>query len=181
MSVIDTVRRNTKTLGTVALVAYISVILAANYLTEHYGMVAVGFGLTATAGTFAAGAALLVRDMVQDTLGRAATVIGILAGAGLTWFVSPALATASAVAFLVAELADMAIYTPLRSRGWTPAVIASNVVGAIVDTFVFLHLAGFPVTAQGVEGQLVGKLLWATALPVALVVAVRQVRKPVTA
>lgn len=163
-------------LGAAILAVYVGVIVAANYLTEHYGMVAVGFGLAATAGTYAAGAALLLRDVVQDALGRVAVVVGILVGAGLTYLISPALATASAVAFLLAELADMAIYTPLRRKGWARAVLASNCVGAVVDTYVFLHIAGFPITSEGVGGQLVGKLLWATLLPVAVVLTVAKVR-----
>ncbi|MFJ5294464.1 VUT family protein [Streptomyces sp. NPDC088348] len=163
--------------GSLALTAYAASITAANYLTTRYGMVPVGFGLTTTAGTFAAGAALLCRDVVQDALGRAWVLAGIATGAALTLVTSPALAAASAASFLVAECADMTVYTPLRSRGWAKAVIASNTVGAIVDTLLFLFLAGFPITASTVGGQLAGKLAWATLLPVAAVVAVRQVRR----
>ena len=162
-----------------ALTAYITAIVAANWLTTRYGFVSVGPGLATTAGTFAAGAALLLRDVVQDTAGRAWVLAGIGIGAALTWATSPALAVASATAFLIAECADMAVYTPLRDRGWARAVLASNTVGAIVDTLLFLTLAGFPVTAATVGGQLVGKLAWATALPVAAVLTVRQVRRAV--
>ena len=160
-----------------ALTAYIAAIVAANWLTTRYGFVSVGPGLATTAGTFAAGAALLLRDVVQDTAGRAWVLAGIGIGAALTWATSPALAVASATAFLIAECADMAVYTPLRDRGWARAVLASNTVGAIVDTLLFLALAGFPVTAATVGGQLVGKLAWATALPVAAVLTIRQVRR----
>jgi len=170
---------NNPTRGATALTAYALTIVAANYLTTRYGMVPVGFGLVTTAGTFAAGAALLLRDVVQDTLGRAWVLVGIATGALLTWATSPALAVASATAFLVAESADMAVYTPLRDRGWARAVLASNAFGAVVDTILFLLLAGFPVTAATVGGQLVGKLAWATLLPVAAVLAVRQVRRAV--
>lgn len=163
-----------------AAVGYIAAIVAANWLTAHHGLVPVGFGLTATAGTFAAGAALLLRDLVQDTAGRAAVLASILAGAVLTWATSPALAVASSTAFLLAEAADMAVYTPLRERGWARAVLASNAVGAVVDTVAFLSLAGFPVTASAVGGQLAGKLAWATALPVAAVLITRQVRRAVS-
>lgn len=166
-----------KKLGPVVFVAYVLTILSANWLVEHFGLVSVGFGLMATAGTYAAGAALLLRDVVQDLCGRWWVVAGIVTGALLTLLVSPALAFASAAAFLVSELADMMIYTPLRDRGWAKAVVASNIVGAVVDTFVFLWLAGFPVTTQGVGGQLVGKLIWATAIPVALVVGIREIRR----
>ena len=169
----------TTTRGLAALTAYIAAIVAANWLTTRYGLVHVGPGLMTTAGTFAAGAALLLRDVVQDTAGRAWVLGGIAAGAALTWATSPALAVASATAFLIAECADMAVYTPLRDRGWARAVLASNTVGAIVDTLLFLTLAGFPVTVATVGGQLVGKLAWATALPVAAVLTVRQVRRAV--
>jgi queuosine precursor transporter len=81
------------------------------------------------------------------------------------------------VAFLLAELLDTAVYTPLRSRGWARAALLSGIVGAVADTYAFLALAGFPITAQTVGGQLVGKALWATAAPVLIVVAVRGVRR----
>ncbi|MFI6862620.1 VUT family protein [Streptomyces sp. NPDC050421] len=163
--------------GPAALAGYVGAIAAANWLTARYGMVPVGAGMLTTAGTFAAGAALLLRDTVQDTLGRGWVLAGIAAGAALTWATSPALAVASATAFLAAELADMGVYTPLRARGWARAVLASNAVGAVVDTLLFLFLAGFPITAATVGGQLIGKLAWATLLPVAAVVAVRRWRR----
>ncbi|MER5277770.1 VUT family protein [Streptomyces sp. NPDC002809] len=165
--------------GPAALTGYVGAITAANWLTARYGMVPVGAGLLTTAGTFAAGAALLLRDTVQDLLGRGWVLAGITTGAALTWATSPALAVASATAFLAAELADMGVYTPLRHRGWARAVLASNAVGAVVDTLLFLLLAGFPITAATVGGQLVGKLAWATLLPVAAVVTVRRWRRAV--
>lgn len=165
------------TAGVATLAAYAGCITAANYLTTRYGMVPVAPGLVTTAGTYAAGAALSSRDLVQDTLGRAAVIAGIAAGAALTWATSPALAVASATAFLVAELADMAVYTPLRRHGWAKAVLASNAAGAVADTLLFLWLAGFPVTGATVGGQVAGKLAWATALPVALVVLARKVSR----
>lgn len=167
-----------KKLGPIVFMLYVLTILSANWLVEHFGLVSVGFGLMATAGTYAAGVALLLRDVVQDLCGRWWVIAGILTGALLTLFVSPALAFASAAAFLVSELTDMAVYTPLRERGWARAVVVSNIVGAIVDTFIFLWLAGFPVTPAGVGGQLVGKLIWATALPVILVlIIIREIRE----
>jgi queuosine precursor transporter len=160
-----------------AITAYILAITAANWLTTRYGIVPMGFGFATTAGTYAAGLALLLRDTVQDTCGWRWVLAGIGAGAALTALTSPALAVASTVAFLLAELLDMAVYTPLRERGWARAALASGIAGAIVDTYAFLALAGFPITWQTVGGQLVGKTLWATLLPVLLVVTVRQVRR----
>lgn len=165
------------TRGVLALTTYMTAIVAANWLTTHYGLVAVGFGLTATAGTYAAGAALLLRDVVQDTCGPLWVLAGIAAGTALTAVLSPALALASATAFLLAELLDMAVYTPLRERGWGRAALLSGIAGAVVDTYAFLALAGFPITTQTVSGQLVGKAVWMTALPVLAVLVVRQVRR----
>jgi uncharacterized PurR-regulated membrane protein YhhQ (DUF165 family) len=153
---------------------YIAAIVLANTLTAHYGLVPVGFGLVATAGTYAAGFALLARDVVQETGGVWIVLVGIAIGGALSWwFATPQLAVASVVAFTLAELADLAVYTPLRRKGFTLAAFASNVVGAIVDTYVFLHIAGFPITHQVVAGQLVCKLLWATVLPLAVIMGVR--------
>ena len=163
--------------GAASLTAYATAITAANYLTARHGMVHVGFGLTTTAGTFAAGAVLLARDAVQDTLGRRWAVAGIAIGTALTAVTSPALAFASAAAFVVAEAADMGVYTPLRTRGWARAALASGIIGALVDTLLFLYLAHFPITTATVGGQLVGKIAWATFLPVLLVITVRGWRR----
>lgn len=170
-------------LGILALSAYLAVAVGANVATSRYGFVPVGFGLLATAGTYCAGAALFVRDLVQDAAGRW-VVLGALAVAAVLSAVlaTPALAVASGVAFGVAELLDLIVYTPLRRRGWVRAVVASNVVGGIADTFLFLWLAGFPITASVVSGQLVGKA-WLTLIPLVLVLAVRRavLRQPVHA
>lgn len=152
-----------------AVVAYLASIVVANWLTARYGLLPTGFGLMATAGTFAAGLAFVARDAVQDAAGRLATVAVLTVGCVLSWFLaSPALALASAAAFGLSELVDMAVYTPLRRKGYIRAAIASNLVGAVVDTFVFLWLAGFAITAGVVGGQLVGKA-WATVATVLLV------------
>lgn len=167
---------NRTTLGSAALGAYIASIAAANITTAHYGLVSVGFGLTATAGTYFAGGALFLRNLVQDAFGRPAVIAAILTGALLSALTSPALALASGCAFLIGELADMTLYTPLRRSGWARAVIPASLLGAVIDTFVFLSLAHFPVTAAGVSGQIVGKT-WAVWVPVLLVSLARSVRR----
>lgn len=165
-------------LGYAAAVGVVVTAVLANVLTSRYGFVSLGFGLSASAGTYAAGAALGLRDAVQSGLGKRAVLAVIAVGAALSYvFADVHIATASAVAFGVAELSDLLIYTPLRARGWRKAVVASNAVGGVVDTLVFLYLAGFPMTAAGFEGQLVGKLLYATLIPVALVSAVGAARR----
>lgn len=155
-----------------AILGYLATIVAANWLTAEYGLVPVGFGLLATAGTYAAGLAFVLRDAVQDTAGRLAVLGALLVGAGLSWWLAnPALAVASAAAFGLSELADMAIYTPLRKRGYVRAAVASNLVGSVVDTVVFLWLAGFGLAPLVIAGQLVGKVT-VTVVVVGLVVVV---------
>jgi uncharacterized PurR-regulated membrane protein YhhQ (DUF165 family) len=159
-----------------AAAAFISTILAANYVTSEYGMVPVGFGLAATAGTYLAGLAFILRDLVQDLAGRRAVIAVIAVGAALSYAVSdPFIATASAAAFLLSESADFAVYTPLRKRGYVRAAVASNIVGAVVDTIVFLSIAQFPLR-QAFAGQMVGKIM-VTLVVVVLVAAARVLRK----
>jgi uncharacterized PurR-regulated membrane protein YhhQ (DUF165 family) len=170
-----------RTLGLLAAALLIATVAIANYLTTRYHFVTVGFGLTAAAGTYAAGLALGLRDLVHDLLGRRAVIVVIVIGAAVSYLVAdPFIALASGVAFLIAEAADFAVYVPLRRRGaiggrrWTVAVVGSNVVGAVVDTVVFLALAfGWAaVTWPALAGQLVGKG-WAT---LALIIVIGGVR-----
>jgi uncharacterized PurR-regulated membrane protein YhhQ (DUF165 family) len=162
----------------VAAVAFLACILAANYVTTEHGMVPVGFGLVATAGTYLAGLSFVLRDAVQDTMGRRVVLALIVTGAGLSYLVSdPFIALASGVAFLVSELADLAVYTPLRRHGYIRAAVASNIVGAFVDTFLFLWIAGFPLA--GWQGQMVGKLAITAAVVLVVGVARAVLRQPV--
>ncbi len=166
----------------VAIAAHIGSIVLANILTDRFGLVPVWPGLVVTAGTYAAGFALLARDLVHRYGGPAWALASIAVGAALSWLMaSPALAAASFVAFTLAEVADLLVYTPLRRRSFTLAALASNAVGAPIDTVVFLSLAGFGLAAPVVIGQLIGKLLWATALPLLVVWMVRRalLRQPV--
>ncbi|GAA3292681.1 VUT family protein [Dactylosporangium vinaceum] len=156
------------------VLAFVATVVAANVLTAVFGLVPVGFGLTATAGTAAAGVTLLARDWVHDVAGGPAVLVCIAAGALLSaGLAGPRLALASATAFAVSELADLAVYQPLRRRGLVRAVLASNAVGAPLDTIVFLTLAGLPVWAA-LPGQLWVKAL-TTAIPVAVVWTARAV------
>lgn len=141
----------------VVAVAYVACVVLANVLTEHLGLVPVAFGLVTTAGTYAAGATLLARNIAQSLIGRLPVLALIGVGIALSWWLaSPALAVASAVAFALSETTDMAVFTSIK--GWSRAALASASVAAVVDTFVFLHLAGFPVTTESVAGQLVVKI-----------------------
>jgi len=164
--------------GYVAAVAYIGTIFAANWAIARYGAVPVGFGLVAPTGVYFVGLAFTLRDLVQDWLGRWAVIIAILLGAAASAVVSPRFAFASAVAFLLSELSDFAVYTPLRERNWLGAVALSNLVGLLFDSVLFLWLA-FHSFAY-LPGQIVGKA-WMTLMAVAVLAVVRTRRRVVPA
>lgn len=162
----------------VVLAAYIATIPAANVLIEHFGTVPVGFGLVAPAGVYMVGAALVLRDLAREAAGRTAVVLAIAVGAVLSWVLAaPALALASAAAFLLAESLDFAVYEPLRERGLLLAMAASNAVGILADSLLFLWLA-FGSLAF-LPGQLAGKA-WMTVAAIVVIAAIRSRRRAVT-
>ena len=153
--------------------AYLGTIVAANWAITEFGVIPVGFGLLAPAGVLFAGLAFTLRDLLHETGGRWAVLAAIAAGAGLSFAVaSPALAAASTAAFGLSEAFDWAVYEPLRRRRWLIAVAASNVVGLVVDSVLFLWLA-FGSLAF-LPGQIVGKA-WVTLAAIALLAAGRAV------
>lgn len=161
-------------IGVAAALLFVGTVWLANWLVVRYGIVPVGYGLSAPAGVFAVGLAFTLRDVVHRTLGRGAVVICIGAGCLLAWLIEAnaqipggvvSIAFASAVAFLFSETADLLVYTPLEERSFTGAVAASNIVGALVDSALFLWLAFGSLAFF--TGQVVGKLeMTAAALPV---------------
>lgn len=154
----------------------------ANWMTTALGLVPAGFGLMVTAGTYAAGLALGLRDALHEAGGVRWVLAAIAGGIALSLLLGDGrIALASAVAFGLAELADLAVYAPLRRRAWTAAVIASNAIGAVVDTLVFLAIAGFPLTAELVGGQLLVKAVWVTALFLVVAAGAQRVLRAVTA
>src|SRR5258707_4545847 len=78
----------------------------------------------------------------------------------------PQLIFVSTTAFLLSELADFAVYTPLQSRGLVLAVLASSVVGLIADSVLFLWLAFGSL--EFLAGQIIRKS-WMVLLAIPLV------------
>ncbi len=152
-------RSTGQVIGLIAVLLYIATIFAANWAIQRFGPVTVGFGYMAPAGVYFAGLAFTLRDITHDTLGRVWVLLAILIGAGLSAMVSTEFALASGVAFLVSELADFAIYSPLRERNWLGAVAASNVVGLVADSVLFLWIAFGSLNF--LTGQIIGKV-WMT-------------------
>lgn len=152
------------------LTAFLSTVVLANWLVQTYGIVPVGFGLMAPAGVYVVGLAFILRDALHE-VDRRLVVVAILAGAVLSLLVAdPRLAWASGAAFLVSESLDMAVWVPLRERSYVAALLASNTVGIVADSALFLWLAFGGLTF--LPGQAVGKA-WMTLLAGALLVAWR--------
>jgi uncharacterized PurR-regulated membrane protein YhhQ (DUF165 family) len=120
----------------------------------------------------AIGVAFTLRDLVQRRLGLHLTVLvlAILIAAGLSALLDPSLALASGVAVLMAEGLDLFVYNPLQRWHLIVAVVASNLVGLVVDSVIFLWLA-FGSLAQ-LEGQIIGKA-WTTLVALPLVAGLR--------
>jgi uncharacterized PurR-regulated membrane protein YhhQ (DUF165 family) len=160
--------------GSIAcFLAFLGCIPAANWMIGNIGTVCAsphgpclvpvapwgpgGHPLMAPSGVLMIGLALVLRDLVQRRLGRGVALAAIVAGAALSGAVAPPqLVYASATAFLLSELADFAVYTPLQERGLVLAVLASSVVGLIADSVLFLWLAFGSL--DFLAGQILGKL-----------------------
>lgn len=145
---------------------YIATIPLANWMIGNIGtfcipdgpcMIPVGFGMTAPSGVLMVGAALVLRDQVQEHLGTQWSLIAILIGAVLSYLLAdPFIAIASILAFGVSELVDFFAYTKVRQKSRELAIAVSGLVGAIFDSIVFLYIA-FGSLAY-IEGQIFGKL-----------------------
>jgi uncharacterized PurR-regulated membrane protein YhhQ (DUF165 family) len=166
--------------GTIFLVLFCLTIPAANWMIGHVGtvcapngpcLVPVAPGVMAPSGVLM-GAALVLRDLVQRRLGVEFGVGAIIAGAALSAGLAPrSLVLASAVAFLLSEFADFLVYTPLARRRLVAAVVASSIVGLIVDSIVFLWLAFGSL--EFLFGQVLGKL-WMVLLAIPFVAWIRR-------
>ena len=166
MSTATATARDDRVEGAGYLVLYILCIPAANWMIGNLGtfcapdggpcMLPVAPGLMAPSGVVMVGLALVLRDLVQRRLGRWWSLAAIAIGAVLSAFLAaPALVVASTAAFLLSELADFAVYTPLQRRRFILAVMASSALGLVVDSVLFLWLAFGSL--DFLAGQIVGK------------------------
>lgn len=168
--------RSARHFGVLAFLLFLGAIPLANWMIGHVGevclahgpcLIPVAPGIMAPSGVLTAGVALVLRDIVQRCLGARFGVLAIIAGALLSILVAPvSLVRASASAFLLSELADFAIYTPLQRRGLLQAVLASSAAGIVIDSIIFLSLAFGSLTL--LPGQIIGKA-WSIAFALPLI------------
>jgi uncharacterized PurR-regulated membrane protein YhhQ (DUF165 family) len=173
--------QRTRLEGFAFLLAFGLCIPAANWLIGNAGtfcvpngpcLIPVAPGVMAPSGVLMIGLALVLRDLVQRRLGVNWALGAIFAGAALSAYIAPpALVIASTVAFLLSELVDLGIYTPLQKRGLVLAVAASSIVGLLVDSVIFLWLAFGSL--DYLAGQVIGKT-WMVLLALPIVALLRR-------
>lgn len=132
--------------STVAL--YLGSIVVANQAIVKWGAAAVPY-VTLGLGFCTLG----VRDLLHDLFGshrRVKMATLILVGAGLSYLVNAdaaLVAKGSAAAFFASETVDALTYHGLRDRPWLKRSNTSNIVGAAIDSIVFVSIVfGFTWT-----------------------------------
>lgn len=157
---------NTRRVATIAFAIYAGMIVLSNYLLAHFGLLPFFFGLTIPAGTYCAAVTFPARDVVQRSGGRIWGIVAVLTGAALAYFIAPSLAVASAVAYLCSESIDFGVYTWLQGQ-YVAAIFASGIFASIVDSWVFLQIAGF-YTPSAFQGLVLAKWMVVTVATVIL-------------
>jgi hypothetical protein len=151
-------------LAVVLFAGFVATVIAANWLLSTFGVVALlGLGPAVPAGVYAAGLAFGLRDALHETAGRRWVLTAIAVGAAVSYVIEDAatipgghaaIAVASAVAFGVSELADLAVYEPLRCRSWPVCRRQStSEIATICSTLAArgIQLHGFGVKTLGLR------------------------------
>jgi len=132
------------------VIAMAAIVVASNILVQHL------FGQWLTWGAFTYPFAFLVTDVMNRVYGVTAArkvvfagfVVGVICsligtqimgefGPLVTWRI----AIGSGVAFLTAQMMDVAIFDRLRRGAWWRAPLASTLVGSSLDTALFFTIA----------------------------------------
>lgn len=131
-----------------------AIVVASNILVQFL------FGNWLTWGAFTYPLAFLVTDVMNRVYGVAAArrvvlagfVVGVicsfigtqimLEGDGFTYpAVTLRIAIGSGLAFLTAQLLDVAVFDEMRDGAWWRAPLASTLIGSSVDTIIFFSVA----------------------------------------
>lgn len=132
------------------ILAMATIVVASNILVQ------VLFGQWLTWGAFTYPLAFLVTDIMNRVYGTAAArrvvFVGFLVGVACSLIgtqimgefgplVTLRIAIGSGIAFLTAQLLDVAIFDRLRNGNWWQAPVISSIIGSSVDTFLFFSIA----------------------------------------
>ncbi len=132
------------------IIAMAAIVVASNILVQFL------YGQWLTWGAFTYPLAFLVTDVMNRVYGQAAArrvvlvgfVVGLicsLIGTQIMGEFGPLvtirIAIGSGLAFLIAQLLDVAIFSALREGQWWRAPLASTLIGSTVDTILFFSIA----------------------------------------
>ena len=132
------------------VIAMAAIVVASNILVQFL------FGQWLTWGAFTYPLAFLVTDIMNRVYGREAArkvvlagfVVGVLCsfiGTQIMGEFGPLvtlrIAVGSGLAFLTAQLIDIAIFNHLRDGSWWRAPVVSSVMGGSIDTAIFFTIA----------------------------------------
>jgi len=136
-----------------AVAAMVVVVTASNILVQFPVQADFGpfhLGDILTWGAFTYPFAFLVSDLTNRIDGpvraRIVVLIGFVVALGLSVFLStPRIALASASAFLVGQMLDIAVFSRLRNaRLWLLPPLGASLLGSVLDTAIFFGLAFSP-------------------------------------
>ena len=136
-----------------AIAAMVVVVTASNILVQYpvaFDLGPIHLGDLLTWGAFTYPFAFLVTDLTNRYDGpnraRFVVVVGFVVALGLSFYLAtPRIAIASASAFLIGQLLDIAIFSRLRNRFWIVPPLTGSLLGSLVDTLVFFTIAFAPV------------------------------------
>ena len=132
------------------VLAMAAVVVSSNILVQHL------FGNWLTWGAFTYPIAFLVTDIMNRVYGvsaaRKVVLAGFLAGIGCSFvgtqiigefgpLVTLRIAIGSGIAFLMAQLIDVAVFNRLREGAWWRAPLASTLIGSSIDTAFFFTIS----------------------------------------
>ncbi|SPJ23424.1 queuosine precursor transporter [Palleronia abyssalis] len=153
------------------ILAMAAIVVASNILVQYL------LGQWLTWGAISYPLAFLVTDVMNRVYGaptaRKVVIAGFIVGVICSLIgtqiqgefgpiVTVRVAIASGSAFLIAQLADVAIFDRIRGHAWWQAPLASSVVGSALDTALFFSIA----FSASLSGLLPGDVSWANeALP----------------
>lgn len=164
-----------KTWGSVLLI--LASIILANLTISHYGPSASIYNAFVLVGLV-----LSTKDYLYDAWGQHRlrnTAALILAGSVLSylashWFAGATppdivakIALGSFVAFAVSETWDSLVYASLRNRPWLERSNTSNIVGAVLDSVVFVTLAfgfSFEIAFLQTCAKIAGGFVWSLVI-----------------
>ena len=142
---------------------YIILIVTVNYAFSVIPLVKLPDGTMWPPVALLVGFVFVARDFAQREVGHY-VLLAMLLGVAISYYMAnPFVAIASAVAFLISELVDWAVYSYTK-RPLSQRILFSGLMGAPIDSAVFLGMLGllnpFALIVMTVSKLLGGFIVW---------------------